>query len=160
MITAELKQKNPKFIEKLKLRMKKNDTHEAAVGFPAGKEGVTNPHYDNGASIVEVAIWNNFGTDTIPRRPFMDNAAPKIQNEYKKFLKQTIKKLNSGELSMQTVLKTAALKSESIVRNEIVSGTYVPNSPATIAAKKSSKPLIDSGDMNKYVTSIVREKTR
>lgn len=158
MISAKVEHKNPKFYEQLKLRMKNSATHEAAVGFPAGKNSVTNPHYDNGASIVEVAIWNNFGTDRIPRRPFMDDAAPKMQKEYKKILKSAMKRVNAGETTLQAVLKAAALKSEAIVREQITTGQYVPNAPATIAAKKSSKPLIDSGDMNKYVTSVVRKK--
>ena len=140
------------------MRLEKQCNKEVAVGFPAGKDGIASPHYENGASILEVAVWNNFGTEDIPARPFMDNAAPKLQKAFKKLCAETQKDVNSGKLSPETVLKTAGLQSEAIVRTEIMEGDYVPNTEATRKAKGSSRPLIDSGDMRKYVTSVVRGK--
>lgn len=155
---VKIDHKNPKWIEQFKMRLKKQCDKEVAVGFPAGKDGIASPHYENGASILEVAVWNNFGTEDIPARPFMDNAAPKLQKAFKKLCTETQKDVNSGKISPETVLKTAALQSEGIIRNEITDGEYAPNAPSTVAEKKSSKPLIDSGDMRKYVTGVVRGK--
>lgn len=138
--------------------MQETQKFEAAVGFPSGKDGIANPHYDTGASILEVAIWNNFGTEYNPRRPFMDDAAPKIQVEYQKILKEGIPRVNRGEIKAEVLLKAAMLKGEAVIRNQIQTGSYVPNSPDTVKVKKSSKPLIWSGDMEKYVTSILRKR--
>lgn len=69
------------------------------------------------------------------------------------------KRINSGEISEETIMKAAALKGEAIVRLEIDAIKEPPNAPATIKAKKSSKPLIDSGDMRKYVKGVVRDKS-
>lgn len=154
-----VKHKNPKWTEKFKLRIKKQLEKEVAIGFPTGEGGVTSPHYENGASILEVAIWNNFGTAKIPRRPFMENSAPKLQSMWKELLRASQKRVNKGEISIMTVLKAASLKGESVVRTEIDAIVDPPNSPKTIARKKSDKPLIDSGDMRKYVKGVVRDKT-
>ena len=159
MITAKVQQSNPKWIEKLSLRLKQDDKHECAVGFPRGKVSAA-PHYDNGASILDVAIWNNGGTSTTPMRPFMEDSSKKIQAEYVKMMTQAIPRMNAGTLSSTSVLKAAGLKAEAIIRNQIRDGGYAPNAPSTIAAKKSSQPLIWSGDMRKAVTSILRSKTR
>lgn len=155
---AVVQQKNPRWIEQLTKRLKKESTKEVAIGFPRGEESAA-PHYDNGASILDVAIYNNFGTARIPRRPFMDNASTKLQKMWKKLLSQAQKRLNAGEISEETVMKTAALQGEAIVRAEIDAVDSPPNAPSTIAAKKSAKPLIDSGDMRKYVKGIVRAKS-
>lgn len=156
-VTAELKQKEPGFWEKLKLRLQKAPKLECAVGFPVGKSSVASPHYQNGQSIIEVAIENNFGTDRIPRRPFMEMATPKIQKEYKALMAKLMKRLNDGSLDYKAALQAAGLKAEAEIRKTITAGPFKPNSPKTIAQKKSSKPLIDTGDMRKYVTHAVRK---
>ena len=159
MIAAKVQHTNPKWIEKLRLRLQQDDKQECAVGFPRGKVSGA-PHYDNGASILDVAIWNNGGTATIPARPFMEDSSKKIQVEYRKMITQAIPRMNAGTMSVTTVLKAAGLKSEAIIRNQIREGGYAPNSPETIKAKKSSQPLIWTGDMRKAVTSILRKRTR
>ena len=157
-ITVKTTQKNPGWVEKLKARMSKQSKREVAVGYPRGESGVGNPHYDTGASILEVAIWNNFGTSRIPPRPFMENSSAPLQEMWKKMCKDAQKRINAGEISEETVCKAAALKGESIIRNEIDAIMEPPNSPQTIKRKGSAKPLIDSGDMRKFVKGIVRNK--
>lgn len=152
-------QSNPHWIEKLKLRLKQCDGKEVAVGYPRGKEGVGNPHYKSGASILQVAIWNNFGTETIPRRAFMELAATTIQPKYRQMLRDAVKRLNAGELKIETVLKAGGAMGEAEVRKAIDDGGWDPNSPETMARKGSEVPLIDSGDMRKYATHIIRERS-
>lgn len=158
-MSVTVQHKNPRWTEKFKMRLKKQTTKEVAIGYPTGENNVAAPHYENGASILEVAIYNNFGTAKIPRRPFMDNAAPSLQKMWKELLKKAHARLNKGEISIEIVMKAAALQGESVVRTEIDAIVDPPNAPQTIARKKSDKPLIDSGDMRKYVKGVVREKT-
>lgn len=155
--TISMTQKDAGFWDKLKARIKKAPDMECAVGFPVGKASVGAPHYDDGKSIIQVAIENNFGTKRIPRRPFMDMATPKIQKKYKKRLASLQKRINSGKLDYKAVLQVCGLEAESEIRLTIDTGTFKPNSPETIKKKKSSKPLIDTGDMRKYVTHVVRK---
>lgn len=177
----KMKQKNPKWIEQLKVRYKQKSL-EAAVGYPVGKDGVAAAHYPtnqsgtyksrknkskpmkpplgSGPSILEVAIWNNFGTESIPRRAFMELAAKNMQPKFKKMMKDAVKRINSGEITLEQVLKLAAQMGEAEVRKAIMEGEWPGNSPETIAAKESETPLMDSGDMRKYVTSDVRARTK
>jgi hypothetical protein len=155
----EVKQKNPNWIEKLKLRYKQEPL-EAAVGYPRGKDGVGNAHYEGGASLLEVAIYNNYGTEDIPRRAFMEEAAKNMQPKYKKMMKDAVKDINSGKITLKQVLKKAALMGQSEVQKAIMDGDWTPNAKKTILRKESKRPLMDKGDMRKYATSDVRARTK
>jgi len=158
-MSVTVKQTNPKWLEKLKLRYQQEPL-EAAIGFPRGKEGLGSAHYDSGASILQVAIWNNFGTARIPRRAFMEMAAKAMQPKFKKMMQDAVKRINKGEITVKTVLKAGAQMGEAEVRKAITDGSWPPNSPETIKRKKSGSPLIASGDMRKYATSDVRPRTK
>lgn len=160
MFSAKTRQKNPGWLEKLKLRYKQEPL-EAAVGFPKGSQGVGNPHYDTGASILEVAIWNNYGTEAIPRRAFMDLASAQMQPKFKQMMKDDIKRINAGELELKTVLKAAAAMGQTEVQKAIVDGEWAENSPDTIKRKGKDKgPLTDSGDMASSASNVVRARTK
>lgn len=181
MFSARTTQKNPQWLEKLKLRYKRENL-EAAVGYPTGKDTIGAAHYPtsstgayrsrkdkskpmkpplgSGPSIIEVAIWNNFGTESTPRRAFMELAAKWMQPEFKQMMKDAVRRINSGEIPLKQVLKLAAQMGEKQVRKAIMDGDWEPNSPETIAVKQSKRPLVDSGDMRKYVTSDVRARTK
>ena len=162
MMTVAVNQKSPGWTEKFKQMLKRQSGREVAVGFPKGTNNIASPHYENGASILDVAIWNNFGTTRgIPERPFMTNAAPRLHKMFNKMVKDTQKAVNAGRISEETVLKAAALEGEAIVRQAIDAIVKPPNAPQTLKRKKSSsKPLIDSGAMRKYVKGVVRGRTR
>lgn len=129
---------------------------ECAVGFPKGKNLGT-PYYKDGASILQVAIWNNFGFG-VPRRAFMELATVFIKEDFSKLLKAQQNNIITGRITMERILEIAGIKAVSLVQKAITTGEWTPNSPRTIAKKRSSKPLIDSGSMNKYVTYVIRDK--
>ena len=148
-----IRHKNPGWEKTLIAKLKKQTGKEVAVGFPAGKEGIHKPHYKNGASILEVAVYNNFGTDTIPRRPFMEKAAKAMAEPVGKLLEKRMAGAISG-----TVLEEAGALAAGIIKEVIMDLDSPPNAPATIAKKKSSNPLIDTGAMRQHVTWQVRKK--
>ena len=106
-------------MEKLKLRYKQENL-EAAVGYPTGKDKVGAAHYPtnstgayrsrknkekpmkpplgSGPSILDVAIWNNFGTDTTPRRAFMELAAKWMQPEFRQMMKDAVMHKHAGSI--------------------------------------------------------------
>lgn len=155
---VKIKRKNPKWLQQFQQRMDEETENEVAIGYPKGESNFATPWYENGASILDVAIWNNFGTRYTPRRPFMDLSSPKLQKMWTDILISTQQKLRSGEISNQTVLELAALRGESIIRAEIDSNIPPPNSPETIRRKKSDHTLIDTGDMRKYIKGVVRKR--
>lgn len=134
---------------------------ECAVGFPTNDQGLATPEaaYDGHASIIQVALWNNYGTDRIPSRPFMDLAAKDMQEVYKKGMKELGPKIVSGQASIEKVLDVLGLQAEECVRRSIMDGEWQANAPATIARKKSDRPLVDTGTMRNRVTHSVRRKS-
>ena len=156
--------KNPDWMKSVQQALKKN-CKEIAVGYPKGNKNVTqiNSTYaaqGHDVSILQVAVWNNFGTKTIPRRPFMDQAEPKLQVMWHQLLKATAKKINTNPAVLDTVMQAAANRAEGIVRNEIDNGGFVPNAPYTVRKKGSAQPLIDKGDLRKYVAAVIRPRTK
>jgi hypothetical protein len=55
--------------------------------------------------------------------------------------------------------KRAALYVERKIKEELRGGPFTPNSPLTIKRKRSSKPLIDSGDLFGSITHIILSPT-
>ena len=78
MISIKLNRKNPGGLKGFSKRLEALAGKEVAVGFPRGGSGLGNPHYKNGASILLVAVANNYGLG-VPRRAFMELAAEKIR---------------------------------------------------------------------------------
>jgi hypothetical protein len=159
-IEASFKQKNPAWMKQFRRTIKKleSDKLECAVGFPQGK-GAETPWYDSGESILEVAIQNEYGLPAanIPARPFMQQSGPKIQEAYDEAAGKAGEAIMAGELDVDTFLEAAGQQSVGIIQDTIATGSFAPNAPYTIAKKGSSVPLIDSGDMRKFVTYVVRE---
>ncbi len=114
------------------------------VGFPAGEA-------DN--DIVARAVWNHYGTSRgIPARPFLLNAIRKNKQTYRAALKTSAAKILRGETTMGTVVRKLGILAQGHIQDEITGLRTPPNAVATIAAKGSSNPLIDTGEMRGSVT--------
>lgn len=152
------KQINPGWAKRIAKNIEGLAKKEVAVGFPVGGRGKS-VTYDNGASVLDVAVWNNFGVPGhIPARPFMDEANERIVADAKGSMEEIAKKANRREITAAQALNGIALFGESAVKESITDGTYEPNAPSTVRAKKSSKPLINKGKMRQTVGSVVRNR--
>ena len=70
---------------------------------------------------------------------------------------QQVKSLCNGG-SAESVLKEVGAFGVSLVQEKIGNGSFAPNAPATIKAKGSDHPLIDSGRMRQSVHYVVKGK--
>ena len=132
---------------------------------PGGVKGVRigffeNARYPSGQPVARVAVWNEYGTPRTarspgaPARPFMARGVEKS--------KSRVKKLMEGvdgaklELSTKRAERVGIVVKDAIQRaiNDLRSP---PNSPVTIGLKKSSNPLIDTGQMKLSVTYRVED---
>ena len=116
------------------------------VGFPAGEA-------DQGA--IDKAVWNEFGTSGTPERPFFRNAMADNRGVYRAFMTSEARKVIAGDQSMRRTLDRLGLLAQGHIQASIVELDSPPNSPATIRAKGSSNPLIDTGEMRQAVTFVV-----
>ena len=170
MFTAKMTQTNPGWDKELLELLPQLACKQIAVGFPKGKADLSQPHpgYENDMSIIDVAVANEFGTETQPRRPFLHQSGKPLERMFKVAQAGLAKaakaaKKSGKEVNVDSALRKIALKAESVVRDTIMNGEYKDNAPATKRRKQKGKsgietrPLIDSGDMRKYVTGVVRE---
>lgn len=156
MFTVDIKAdvKNPDAIKKLQRRAKEIARRTVAVGYPKGKLNI--PHYDNGASIIDVAIWNNFGFG-VPRRDFMTPSTKRWKEVCTELANKMKIGILSGKIDIDYFLGLAGQEGARIIQEEIDHLREPPNSPVTIRLKNSSNPLIESRDMLKATTYELRE---
>lgn len=162
-VSIKSKQKNPHAYEQLKKRLEKISEKKVVAGFPKGK--LNNPHYEGedgkpGPSIIDVAIWNNFGIG-VPRRDFMTPAS----KEWKKFFDQVVETMKDeiiqGTIDIDNFLNMVGQQGAEYISEAIIKLKTPPNSPETIKRKGGkNNPLVDSGDMAKAPVHEIRRKEK
>ncbi len=106
--------------------------------------------------ISEYAHHNEFGTIHIPKRPFMRKAFDQNEDSYLEMFKTMWFQQVGGELkSVRTHLVRIGVKARNDIIKTISRGGFERNAPTTVAAKRSSKPLVDTGDMQRAITFFV-----
>lgn len=150
-VDIKIKQKNPNAYKELKKRMEKISRKIVVAGFPKGK--LNNPHYEPedskpGPSIIDVAIWNNFGIG-VPRRDFMTPAANEWQKYINKMVEAAQDEIISGTIEVDNFLNLMGQAGAEFISEAIIKLRRPPNAQSTIERKKSSNPLVDSGDLSK-----------
>ena len=197
---------NPDWMKLIRQNLRNLSRKEAVAGFPRGGKAAS-VTYDNGASVLDVAVWNQFGADidhpggtayaremtsnglssmgspayrvrfvknsdpraadlprtrphkiSIPARPFMDQAHERIVKDGRGEMVAVAKAANRREINATRALQKVALFGEKCIQEAIIDGSYVPNAPATVRQKDSTKPLIDDGTMLGSVQSVVRDR--
>jgi len=143
----------------IKLQTSFTGPRQVKVGFPAGKtDGET----------INKAIWNHYGTMSgetvdaggvsgvevyhIPPRPFLLNAIRKHRRNYLAAMKTAGAAILRGEVTLEQTMRKLGILAQGDIQQEITDLRDPPNAASTIAAKGSSNPLIDSGDMKSKVT--------
>lgn len=116
-------------------------------------EGKGSKLYSNSSQkVIDVAVANEFGTAKIPSRPFMRKSYDENITQYNRLFKRAYNNIIDGKSTVKTSLGKIGLFAENKTKKRLRSGPWTPNAPSTIAKKKSSRPLIDTGQL---VNSIV-----
>lgn len=126
-------------------------------------EGATN---EDGKSVAEYAAYNEFGTATIPPRPFLRTTISEKGQEWgalaKAFLQAGIK---AGAADAgRRALEAAGRQAQVDIQDKIMSNMPPPNTPATAARKAKRKgggyagTLFDSGALHKSIEYEITEK--
>ena len=123
---------------------------QVAVGFNADSGS-----YDDGASLVEVAAWNELGTRHIPSRPFIHDAIEFNNDKITMFAGASVRNAIENGGSAEEVLNQIGNMAKGLVQEEIRNGMWTPNAPSTIRKKGSDHPLIDTGYMRQNVKYVI-----
>lgn len=98
-------------------------------------------------SMPQIAAENEFGTKNTPARPFMSTSFDENRDMINQAILGEYDKIIEGTSTIRKSLNALGLFGVDLVQAKIRAIHQPPNSPRTIAAKKSSKPLIDFGQM-------------
>lgn len=115
-----------------------------------GEEGVLQE--EGGATVADVATWNEFGTDNAPARPSITAYADEKGDDVRADLAKVCERAAAGKIDLEVGLKAVALKHENGIKAKIRGHIPPSNEPSTIARKGSSTPLINTGQ---FVASIL-----
>ena len=137
--------KKPLDIEKLKKRF--GGISKVKVGLP--KNALP---YPDGTSVIDVGLYNEFGTSTIPERSWLRTSIRKNLAKYKRISRQNLRKILRGSLTTEKALNQLGAIAAGDVKENITAIRKPPNKAATIRKKKSGNPLIDTGHMRSQVT--------
>ena len=105
----------------------------------------------DGVSIAEYASFNEFGTRTIPERPFMRKTFDDNLANYNKLIERLFKGMLGGKLDAKMAFSILGQQTEDDMKNTIMTGGFKENSKKTVAIKGSSRPLIDTGTMRNSI---------
>lgn len=114
----------------------------------------------------EIGYVHEFGVPekNIPARPFLIPGIDAAKKRVASILANGAKKALGGDKdAVDQALTKAGIVGEISVKNRIDEGPFVPLSPRTLAERRrrgrtGTKPLIDTGQLLKSVTSVVRPK--
>lgn len=114
------------------------------------KVGITGDDSVDGVSVVDYAMYNEFGTSRgIPARPFMSVTYDRYHSQTEKLIEHMYTQMLEGAFDPDHLLKVAGAEYQKRVQQTIRNAKEwaVPNAPSTIDRKGSSSPLIDTGRM-------------
>ena len=108
----------------------------------------------------ELGVIHEFGVPEkgIPERSFMRSTASEEANNLGRLAKNQISECLRGETSAHDAFATVGVYLQGKIVDKITDGDFEPNTEATVKRKKSSKPLIDTGQLRGAITYEVREK--
>mgnify|MGYP004576747547 FL=1 len=104
-----------------------------------------------------IAAIHEFGLGDMPQRSFLRSA----YDENLPMIDKMIQRVANGAvfgLGTNAALNQLGNVVQGMVQRKIVDGLFVPNSPATIKRKKSSKPLIDTGHLRQSIRYVIERK--
>jgi hypothetical protein len=108
-----------------------------------------------GLSMPQIAADNEYGTRKIPARPFMSTSYDENSREINQIISIEYNKILAGKRTVEKSLGLIGQYMKGKIQQKIRQIRFPPNSPVTISIKKSSKPLIDFGQMIQSVRSVI-----
>lgn len=104
------------------------------------------------ATVGDIATFQEFGTDTIPPRPFVSGWFQSGSSELTEAAKELAEKVISGKLTPEQYAELIGAKAVGEIQKYIANRVPPPLSPRTIARKGSSVPLIDTGVLRSSIS--------
>lgn len=116
----------------------------------------------DGATVAEVAVWNEFGVKSrgIPARPFLRATMRLNKIRYRLIIRKLTKRMLRMEIDSKRAAKILGLAAQSDVQTTLKRISRPKNSERTIALKGSANPLIDTGFLRQSISFAVIRSVR
>lgn len=124
--------------------------------------------YPDGPMVVEVALWNEFGTSTSPERSFFRSAIDQHEAQINQWREEVVSAVLSNQYGVKKALEILGFRIQVLIQNQIKSNVPPPNAASTMKAKQAggtspkggmkegfegrTGTLIDTGTMLRSVT--------
>lgn len=114
---------------------------------------------DGKKNLAYIASIHEYGDERgiIPERSFIRSAWDENQHEINNFTNNLGGKITDGTVEPKQALDLIGLKVTGMIQEKITDGDFVPNAPATVRAKGSDKPLIDTGRLRASVRHVLED---
>lgn len=110
------------------------------------------------ATVAEYAAYNEFGTNTIPARPFMSTTIDENRSRYAKLAQSYMEKALLGGARDPVMATLKRLGND--VRNDLIQAIVAwddpPNAESTVEQKGANNPLVDTGHMSRAIIWEIR----
>lgn len=115
-------------------------------------------NYDgsDGESVAQVAFWNEYGTATVPPRPFFRNTIAEHKDEWPKQAAEMLE-ANGGDVRQALADMGEVVKGQ--IKMTIQDFREPPNAAATVKQKGFDKPLIDTGTLWRSIDCEVTDES-
>ena len=107
----------------------------------------------DGTSMAQIGAWNEYGVPKwkIPSRPWLRGWVASNTSKINETILKLTKLVSAGQLDAKTALGRLGQFAQDGIKSYIRNGQFAPNKESTIKRKKSSKPLIHTGQMRNSV---------
>lgn len=123
------------------------------------KDGESAKKGTDALTLIQVAVWNEFGTsdERVPERSFIrawfDEQEPDLRAKLTILMRQVV----AGKLTREQALDQMGLYCVGAIQKRMAEGVGPANAPSTVKAKGSSTPLVDTGQLRSSISFEVRE---
>lgn len=118
--------------------------------------------YDDGTSVVEVALWNEFGTRDIPSRSFIRSTIEENIDKINALREEALVRIIQDKWPAQKALEMIGFRIQVLIQNKIKSNVPPKAAASTVEHKKRegvpNRTLIETGLMLRSVTYKVMTK--
>jgi hypothetical protein len=117
-------------------------------------------HDDTNLTLAQIGAIHEYGAPSagIPERPFLAASIRSNTSDLRRLNTVNVKLILHGRKTVEGALGQMGEMAKGMVQKYISEDNFVPLQPATIAAKGSSRPLVDTGQMRQSVSYVVEDK--
>lgn len=138
-------------------RLLKKRRKKLRLGVLEGDAVIPHPESEDNATYGEIAVWNEYGTQDIPARSWLNGFIAENLDKIANDLATDTRRVIFAGADERDALVKRGKKYVTQIRKRIKNRIPPPNAPATLRRKKGDIPLIDFGHFIKRIKFEVKD---